>query len=269
MSTGTEIIGFDSERGFALLQRQAQLFSQSSLVPTDYRKNVANCAIALEMACRLRASPLMVMQNLHIIHGNPSWSSKFLIATINTCGRYSSLDYESAGGDEPRSPTYKMRAYAIEKATNRKLIGEWIDWILVKEEGWDSKKGSKWVTMPGQMFRYRAAAFWQRAYCPEISLGFVSLEEAHEIKEREVYGIATPSSNDGMAKLRAINANEDQKVNNVLKQDSKTEVDIDIDQEIEKLKQFTRLDQEKKRNDWVGESVGQQDQVKINNFGAN
>ena len=36
----------------------------------------------------------MVMQNLYIVYGRPSWSSKFLIATINTCGRFEPLKFE-------------------------------------------------------------------------------------------------------------------------------------------------------------------------------
>jgi hypothetical protein len=35
--------------------------------------------------------------------------------------------------------------------------------------------------MPNQMLRYRAAAFWQRVYCPEISMGLLTAEEADDI----------------------------------------------------------------------------------------
>ena len=55
---------------------------------------MANCMIALEIASRIGASPLMVMQNLVIIYGKPSWSSKFLIATVNTCGRFNPLKFK-------------------------------------------------------------------------------------------------------------------------------------------------------------------------------
>ncbi|MDO6658942.1 hypothetical protein, partial [Anaerobacillus sp. 1_MG-2023] len=78
-------------------------------VPQQYRDNIANCIIALEMANRMGASPMMVMQNLYIVHGNPGWSSKFLIATFNQCGRYTSLRYE---WDADRKG---CRAWAIEK----------------------------------------------------------------------------------------------------------------------------------------------------------
>lgn len=167
--------GFGSLAGFELLQRGAKALAASTLVPAQYQGNLPNCMIALNMACRLRADELMVMQNLYIVHGNPGWSSKFLIASVNTCGRYSSIRYEwrgTAGQDD-----FGCRAWAIEKATGERLDGIWIDWKMVKAEGWSKKNGSKWLTMPDQMFIYRAAAFWQRAYAPEISMGLPTVEE--------------------------------------------------------------------------------------------
>ena len=91
--------GFQSADGFALLQRQASMFSKSTLVPQQFQgeQNLGNAIIALEMAQRMNASPLMVMQNLYIVYGNPGWSSKFLIATFNQCGRFEAIKYKETG----------------------------------------------------------------------------------------------------------------------------------------------------------------------------
>lgn len=171
-------VGFFDLQGFELLQRVAKAFASSTLVPAAYQGNVANCMIALNLSERLHADALMVMQNLYIVHGNPGWSSKFLIASVNTCGRYESLRYEWRG--EPGNPDFGCRAWTIERSTGEKLFGIWVDWKMVKAEGWDAKKGSKWLTMPDQMFVYRAAAFWQRAYAPEISMGLSTAEEIQD-----------------------------------------------------------------------------------------
>ena len=48
------------------------------------------------------------------------------------------------------------------------------------KEGWYTKSGSKWQTMPRLMLQYRAASFWQRAYAPEISMGMIT-QERHVI----------------------------------------------------------------------------------------
>ena len=64
-----------SRGGFELAQRIATALSHSTLVPAAYRDNIPNCLIAVEMAARLRASPLQVMQSLDVIQGRPSWRS--------------------------------------------------------------------------------------------------------------------------------------------------------------------------------------------------
>ena len=176
--TNTVIAGFFDAQGFELLQRISSAFSKSELVPKEYRGNMPNCMIAIDIASRIKASPLMVMQNLYIVHGNPSFSSKFLIATINSCGRYTSLKYEWRGkqGDS----NWGCRAYSTEKGSDEKLYGSWVDWKMVEQEGWSKRASTKWLAMPEQMFMYRASAFWQRAYAPELTMGINTVEEAEE-----------------------------------------------------------------------------------------
>ena len=171
--------GFFNLQGFELLQRTAKAFASSDLVPKQYQGNLANCMIAMDMAQRIGANPLMAMQNLYVVHGTPSWSSKFLIATINASGRFSSLRYEWKG--EPGKDDFGCRAWAVEKETGERLDGIWVTWKMVNAEGWAAKNGSKWKTMPDQMFVYRAAAFWQRAYAPELGMGLQTVEEAYDI----------------------------------------------------------------------------------------
>lgn len=171
--------GFFDLQSFELMQRVAKGFASSTLVPTQYQDNVANCMIALNMAQRIGADPMSVMQNLYVVHGNPAWSAKFLVATVNACGRYSSLRYEWKG--QPGADDYGCRAWAIETATGERLDGVWVTWAMVKAEGWDKKNGSKWKTMPDQMFIYRSASFWERAYAPELSMGLRTVEEVEDI----------------------------------------------------------------------------------------
>lgn len=167
--------GFNSENSWKLANRIGQAFAASTLVPQAYQNNVANCIVALEMANRMGASPLMVMQNLYIVHGNPGWSSKFLVACFNQCGRFSALRYEWS---EDRTA---CRAWAIEKATGERIEGPKVSIQMAKDEGWSSKNGSKWKTMPELMLMYRAAAFLIRTYAPEISMGLQTDDEIIDI----------------------------------------------------------------------------------------
>lgn len=151
----------------------------SSLVPEGYRNNVPNCMIALRIADRIGADPMMVMQNLDIVHGRPSWRAQFLIGTANSCGRFSAIRYEFFG--DRNTDTWGCHAWAVEKATNEKLVGPDITIAIAKAEGWYQKSGSKWKTIPQLMLMYRAGSWWVRAYAPELSLGFQTAEEQTDI----------------------------------------------------------------------------------------
>ena len=164
---------------FEMQQRMAQMYTTSTIVPDTYRSNLGNCVIAIDMAMRMGTNPLMTMQNLYIVHGQPSWSTKFLIACVNKCGRFMPLEYEKVGDDAGKK-SYKCRAFAYaadDVKKERPLYGAWITWDMVEKEGWSKKNGSKWLSMPEMMFMYRAAAFWSRTYAPEISMGFPTQEE--------------------------------------------------------------------------------------------
>lgn len=171
-------------RRFEIQNRMAAMYAQSTIIPEAYRNNIGNCVIAVDMAMRMNASILMIMQNLDTIKGKPSFSAKFLIATINASGRFTPIRYEFRGN--PNDDTYACRVVAYEttdKARKEPLYGTWISMDMAKKEGWYGKDGSKWKTMPEQMLRYRAAAFWQRLYCPEISMGLMTTEEYEDLSD--------------------------------------------------------------------------------------
>lgn len=177
-------LSLETVQGFEGLQRAARMFAASDLVPKTYQNNVANATIALAVALRLRADPLMVLQNLHIIHGRPGWSSAFLIAAINQSGRFTPLRFVFTG--QKGTDSYGCFAHATDTKSNEKLEGTEVTIAMAKAEGWATKDGSKWRTMPEQMLRYRAASFWSRAYAPEITMGFRTVEEEEEIHTEPV-----------------------------------------------------------------------------------
>lgn len=184
--SNTNLPGFQSAEGFELLQRQAKMFTHSTLVPQQFQgeQNMGNAIIALEMATRMNASPLMVMQNLYIVYGNPGWSSKFLIATFNQCGRFEAIKYRPTG--ERGTDSQGIVAYTREKGSDEIIAGPEVTIELAKQEGWYDKKGSKWKTMPDQMLRYRAAAWLIRTTAPEISMGLQTADEIIDVEGKVV-----------------------------------------------------------------------------------
>lgn len=167
---------FSSGESFELALRISTMLSKSDLVPQNFKGNIANCTIALNMANRIGADPLMVMQHLYIVHGKPSWSSTFLIAAINNCGRFNPLRYEITGDNDQKG----CIAWTTEKNSTERLESPRVTIEMAKKEGWFQKAGSKWQTMPDLMMRYRAAALFSRLYCPEITMGMHTYEEVQD-----------------------------------------------------------------------------------------
>lgn len=167
---------YADEKSFELAQRIAKALAASDLVPVTYKGKVENVMIALEMANRVKASPIMVMQNLNVIQGKPSWSSSFIISVINSCGKFSPLRFVLEGSGET------LTCYAITKDNDgNECKSPTVTMQMAQSEGWLTKPGSKWKTMPELMIRYRAAAFFGRLYCPELLMGMQTTEEIVDV----------------------------------------------------------------------------------------
>ena len=216
-------MGFNSLASFELMQRAAKLLCSSTLVPTQYRAVIekldkygnvkerkenpnalANAVVALNMAQRMGADPLMIMQHLYVIEGRPSWSSQFIVAAINGCGKFSPLRFTlrdlgskevehvesfwENGQRQTRAIKVQVEdreciAWALERETGDRLESPPVTLEMAVKEGWYTKNGSKWQTMPEVMLRYRTASFFGRLYAPELLMGLRTVEESQEIIE--------------------------------------------------------------------------------------
>lgn len=159
--------------------RTARMLSTSALVPDTYRNSPENCLVAIDLANRLGLSPLMVMQNLYVVKGKPSWSGSFCAAAVNGSGRFTPLEFVFVG--EPGTPSHGCYATAIRRSNGSRCISDTVTMHMAQKEGWLNKQGSKWQTMPVQMMQYRAAAFFAKVHCPDILLGIPTYEEVQDV----------------------------------------------------------------------------------------
>ncbi len=158
----------------------ANMLSKSALLPEQYIGHPENCLIAIDIANRMRVSPLLVAQNLYVVKGKPGWSGSFAISAVNNCGKFSPLDFiytENGGGG--------CYAQATRLSDGKLLKGTEITLEMAKNEGWSTKNGSKWLTMPKQMLAYRAGSFFARTYCPEVLLGVQTIDEIQDVNGYE------------------------------------------------------------------------------------
>lgn len=179
---------FADGQSFDTALRMARCLAESTIVPKEFQRNVGNCMIAIEMASRINASPMMVMQNLYIVNGRPAWSSQWIIAMINSSHRYKTeLQFEFGNAKEDGG--LSCRAWAEDYA-GHKVYGPKITMTMANAEQWTTKNGSKWKTMPDVMIQYRAASFFGRMNCPDMIMGIYSQEEVLDMSEIPADGFA-------------------------------------------------------------------------------
>lgn len=163
----------------------AQIYAKSGLLPVHFNKPEP-VFVAFEMAERMGISPFMLMQNLYMVHGKPGIEAKLLIGLINSSGRFTPLEYRFSG--KPGTDDFSCMAVArraSSRADERTIEGPKVSIGMAKAEGWMSKSGSKWKTMPELMLTYRAATFFARVNCPEIMLGMQTRDEIQDIGIQE------------------------------------------------------------------------------------
>ena len=190
-TSNESINAFSSIQAFEDAQRMVKVFANSQLVPATFKGDIGACLIAMNMANRMGADILQVMQSLYIVYGKPSFSSAFLIACFNRCGRFATIRYRMEG--EKGSDEWGCIAYSTELATGERVEGVEVTIGMAKAEGWYNKTGSKWRSMPELMLRYRAATFLIRSVAPDIALGFPTTEEAIDITDKAQV-VSTPTS---------------------------------------------------------------------------
>jgi hypothetical protein len=154
------------------------VYAASDVVPQQFRGNIANCMIAYELAYRMQVNVFMLMQSMYVVSGKPGLEAKMAIALVNARGPFRGtiqfkLEHDSSGA--PVACT----AYATLKQTGDR-VETTVTWDVVEKEGWDKKSGSKWKTMPEQMFKYRAASWLARTYCPEVLMGMHTTDELED-----------------------------------------------------------------------------------------
>lgn len=179
-----ELTMWNDKDALAQAWKTANFLAESDLVPQSlYKKKPENCLIALDVANRTGMSPLMIMQNMYVVQGRPVWSGQMCIALINGCGRFSPLSFRWCGTKGQKD--WSCVAVATRLADGVLCESSPVTWQMALDEGWVNKNGSKWKTMPEQMFQYRAGAFFARTFCPDVLLGIYTREEIEDVYGQE------------------------------------------------------------------------------------
>lgn len=171
---------WSNKEQFNQLLRAADMVAKSSIIPQTYQGKPQDCFIAMEMANRMNVSPMIVMQNMYVVKGKPSWSGQACTMLINSCGKFRDVKHIYTGTKGTDNRGCYVKATRIEDG--EEICGVEVTMQMAKAEGWTSN--SKWKNIPELMLAYRASAFFARVYCPEALMGVQTAEEILDVSER-------------------------------------------------------------------------------------
>lgn len=137
----------------------ASKMSVSGLLPEAFRNKPANVLIGIELANALDMAPIIVMNELAVIGGKPSWSAKFMRALVRRAGHKLR---ESFADGVARCIIIRSDDPDYEHVT------EW-DEAKAREHGYWGK--GHWQKNPALMLGNRALSECVRSACPEVLAG--------------------------------------------------------------------------------------------------
>lgn len=164
---------------FEKLMDMAQVLAKSTILPIQYQNRPENVFIALDMASRMGVSPLVVAQNLYVINGKPSFSGSAIASMIRSNQNFRNVELHYVGTEG--KDDWGAYVTAENVRTGKTIKGATVTIGIAKKEGWYTKSGSKWQTIPEIMLAYRAYAWFGRVYCPELLMGLQTTEEVQDV----------------------------------------------------------------------------------------
>lgn len=177
---------------FEAAQRAGKMMALSALFPAHLRSKsqeeaVANAVLVMNIADRMREDPLAVAQNIFFIGGKPGWNASYMISRANQSGRFKGpIRWRFEGeGDALRVWAYAKLADAGDDEVDAEA-----SMAMAKAEGWT--KNTKYQSMPRQMLQYRSATLLIRLYCPEVMLGYQTVEEIEDVSAAGMKDITPP-----------------------------------------------------------------------------
>lgn len=199
-ASSTFVSVFDDARIFDETMRMATALSKSALVPKAFQGSPESCLVAIDLARRLNTPVMTLFPHLYVIDQKPAFSTQFLITLVNRSGLFNRLDWETGVDGEvevtfcdwkgSQKETWKATVpnhYAIAKLTERRsgktYASPRVDMAFADRNGWTSKPGSKWQTMPEVMAAYRSASILIKRICPELTMGMDCAEDMQDAVE--------------------------------------------------------------------------------------
>jgi hypothetical protein len=207
-----EVSVFDTSKMDALYTL-ARKISSSNLIPEHYQNNPSNCFLAMWKSERMGMDFHSFMQVSYVLRGKFGYEAKFVIARLNTSGKFKGpirwksdgeIKYEKrkvSGVETNREKlfvsidsTKSWTAYAVLKVGEEQIEQTFFLKTAIMN-GWTDDPTSKWNTMTEEKGQYQSAVFLGRMYAPEVIMDMQTKEELEDIRDAE-YIDATETGRD-------------------------------------------------------------------------
>lgn len=167
------------------LREAGRFYAESgSVVPAMFRGSPGDCAVVVRLARRFKVDPLLLMQNCYIEDGRVGLYAKFIVGLLIASGKISGrVEYNIQR--DPEGKIVSCQAVVTDAATQKRVEGTPITAEQVRQMGLDAPKDGQinyWLTMPEQMYKYRAGAWLVTLHYPEVILG---LDVAEDLRVRK------------------------------------------------------------------------------------
>lgn len=148
--------------------KTAAFYCESGLVPDIFKNDFASLVSMAERAEAMNCSLSEVLNGGYMVHGKWGWSAEFMVKRALAAGFFTEIKYAHTGEIEDKTLT--VQAFGI-RPDGTKISGTKVSLKMAYDEGWATKKGNKYETMPLYMLQKRAATFLIRNSCPHVMGG--------------------------------------------------------------------------------------------------
>lgn len=178
-----------------LQMRQADLMSQSNMIPEKFRGNPANVLVAQEIARSMGETPWVTMSELYFVGNIPTFSAKYMRSRVRQAGHILREHFD------PET----MTATCVIIRNDDPDYEHTVIWDQQKAQAHGLWGKGHWKKNPGLMLKNRAVSECVREACNEVMGGVnYTPEEAQHIKPVKATATRTDQGDPrGMAAVRA------------------------------------------------------------------
>jgi len=164
---------------FTELMSFAELVANTQLVPANFRGKPADIVVACQYGNEVGLHPMQAINHIAVINGKPSMYGDALLALVKRSAAFEWIKETVESTEDDRI------ARCVIKRQGEPEAEYTFSWLEAKQAGLTNKSGP-WKTYPKRMLQMRARGFALRDVFPDVLMGLISAEEAHDYPVKNI-----------------------------------------------------------------------------------